>query len=202
MHWKCPKIGVLGDFGGENWNIYLSRPQKGPHWAKPRVLTYHTPKSTHGFDLGAIQRNTKNNVVGGHLGFSIFWFCEYTALFGIGHRLYMPNFIMIWLTVQKLLEFLFSIWNALKVPQNGVFGDFRGENWNIYLSKPQKAPPGAKPRVLTYHSPKSTHGFDRGAIPRIKKRHARRAFGEISPPPGDAIVDPIRTKFGNFIGLP
>jgi len=40
----------------------------------------------------------------------------------------MPNFIMIGLTVQKLLAFLFFIGNALKVPQNWVFEDFRGEN--------------------------------------------------------------------------
>ena len=41
------------------------------------------------------------------------------------------------LTVQKLLEFTFSIGNALKVPKIGVFGDFRGENCNIYLSNPK-----------------------------------------------------------------
>jgi hypothetical protein len=37
---------------------------------------------------------------------------------------YMSNLIMIGLTVQKLLAFLFSIGNALKVPQNWGFGGF------------------------------------------------------------------------------
>jgi len=59
MHRKCPKIGVFGDFWGENWKIYLSRPQKAPPCAKPRVLTYHSPKSAHRFDLGAIPRIKK-----------------------------------------------------------------------------------------------------------------------------------------------
>ena len=92
-------------------------------------------------------------------------------------------------------------------PKIGVFGDFRGENYKIYLSKPQKAPPWPKPRVLTYHSSKSAHGSDLGAIPRKKgkknkKRHARPWFGETSPRHGDAIFDPIRTKFGTSTKLP
>jgi hypothetical protein len=93
---------------------------------------------------------------------------------GVRLKLCVTNFAMIWLMVQKLLAFLFSIWNALKVPQNWGFGDFGGENWNIYLSKPQKAPPWAKPRVLTYHSPKSAHAFDLGAIPRKKKQKRKK----------------------------
>ena len=72
----------------------------------------------------------------------------------------MSNFMTIGLTVQKLLAFTFSIGNALKVPKIGVLGDFRGENCNIYLSKPQKALPGPKTRVLTYYSPKSVYAFD------------------------------------------
>jgi hypothetical protein len=39
---------------------------------------------------------------------------------------YMSNLIMIGLTVQKLLAFLFSIGNALKVPKIGVWVDFWG----------------------------------------------------------------------------
>jgi hypothetical protein len=84
--------------------------------------------------------------------------------FVVSIGVYMSNLIMIGLTVQKLLAFLFSIGNALKVPQNWVLGDFRGENCNFYLSKPQKAPPWPKTRVLTYHSPKSAHGFGLGAF--------------------------------------
>jgi hypothetical protein len=77
---------------------------------------------------------------------------------------------MIGLTVQKLLAFWFSIGNALKVPQNWCFGgDFRGENCIMYLSKPQKAHPLTKTRVLTYYSPKSVHTFDYGPILRGQK---------------------------------
>ena len=64
------------------------------------------------------------------------------------------------LMVQKLLAFTFSIGNALKVPKIGVLGDFRGENRNIYLSNPRKAPPWPKTRVLRYYSSKSVYGFD------------------------------------------
>ena len=60
-------------------------------------------------------------------------------------------------TVEKLLRFLFSIGNALEVPKIGVFGDFGGQNWNLYLCKPQKAPPRVQTRVLTYYTPKSVH---------------------------------------------
>ena len=72
----------------------------------------------------------------------------------------------------------------------------------IFLN-PQKAPHWAKTRVLTYHSPKSARGFDRGAIPikKTKKSYTWPAFRQISPPPGDAIADPIRTKFGTYICL-
>jgi hypothetical protein len=88
----------------------------------------------------------------------------------------VPNFVTIGLTVQKLIAFRFATGNALKVPKDWGFGDFRGENWNIYLSKPQKAPTCAKPRVLTYHSPKSAHWFDQGAIPRNQKTMASAAI--------------------------
>ena len=149
MHWKCPKIGVFGDFGGESWNFYLSKPQKAPPCVKTRVLTYHSPKSAHGFDQGAIQRNSKIMSSAAILGFQFLIF-EHTALFGVGHRLCMSNFIMIWLTVQKLLAFLFFHRKCIESVQKlGGFGDFGGENLNIYLSRPQKAPPWAKPRVLT-----------------------------------------------------
>mgnify|MGYP003471465568 CR=1 FL=1 len=78
---------------------------------------------------------------GGHLGFSFFVIFHHMAHFSASIRVYMSNLIMIGLTVQKLLAFLFSIGNALKCPKIGVLGDFRGENCNIYLSKPQNAPP-------------------------------------------------------------
>ena len=59
--------------------------------------------------------------------------------------------------VEKLLRFLFSIGNALEVPKIGGFGDFWGDNWNLYLSEPKKAPPCVKTRVLTYNTSKSVH---------------------------------------------
>ena len=78
---------------------------------------------------------------GGHLGFSYFLFFEHTTLLTVSSRLYMPNLMMNGLTVQKLLTFLFAIGNALKVPKIWVLGHFRGENCNIYLSRPQNVPP-------------------------------------------------------------
>ena len=97
---------------------------------------------------------------GGHLGFSIFFIFRHMAHFCVNIRVYMSNFVTIGLTVQKLLAFTFSIGNALKVPKIGVLGDFRGENRNIYLSNPRKAPPWPKTRVLRYYSSKSVYGFD------------------------------------------
>jgi len=72
MHWKCPKIGVFGDFRGENWNIYLSEsePQMATPCSKARVATYPSPKSVQGLDQGTSPRNTN----GGHVGFSIFFY--------------------------------------------------------------------------------------------------------------------------------
>ena len=87
-------------------------------------------------------------------------------VFGSMHLLDMWSGWYMWsLTVlgsadEKLLRFLFSIGNALEVPKIGVLGDFRGQNWNMYLSEPQKAPPCAQTRVLTYYSPKSVHNCD------------------------------------------
>ena len=73
---------------------------------------------------------------------------------------YIWSLTVLWSAVEKLLQCLFSIGNTLEVPKIGVLGDFRGENWNMYLSEPQKAPPCAKTRVLTYYSPKSVHNCD------------------------------------------
>ena len=61
-----------------------------------------------------------------------------------------------------------------KCPKNWDFGDFRAENCNIYLSKPQKALPGPKTRVLTYYSPKSLHAFDYGPDLKRPKNGVRR----------------------------
>jgi hypothetical protein len=72
---------------------------------------------------------------GGHLGFSIFVILHRMEHFVISIGVSVSNLIMIGLTVQKLLAFLFSIGNALKVPQNWGFGDFRGVNCNFYLYK-------------------------------------------------------------------
>ena len=90
----------------------------------------------------------------------IFVIFHHMAHLSASIRVYMSNFMTIGLTVQKLLAFTFSIGNALKVPKIGVFRDFRGENRNIYLSNPRKAPPWPKTRVLRYYSSKSVYGFD------------------------------------------
>ena len=138
MHWKCPKIGFFDDFGGENWNVYLSRPQGAPPWTKTRVLTYHSPKSVHGFDQGAMPRNTKNNGVGDHLGFSTFLIFEHRALFGVRLRLCMPNFVMIGLTVRKLLTVLVFHTKCIESAQNLGFGYFGGENLKFRFLDPKR----------------------------------------------------------------
>jgi hypothetical protein len=114
----------------------------------------------------------------------------------------MPNLMMIGLTVQKLLTFLFSIGNALKWPKIGVFGPLRGENFKVKLFNPQKAHVYTIPRHLSHFGRESVHAFDQDAFPRNKKKHARPWFRDISSPPGEAPADPIRTKFGTFVRLP
>ena len=109
--------------------------------------------------LGAWSREAKNGVRRPSWIF-IFVIFHHMAHFSASIRVYMSNFMTIGLTVQKLLAFTFSIGNALKVPKIGVLGDFRGENRNIYLSNPRKAPPWPKTRVLRYYSSKSVYGFD------------------------------------------
>ena len=106
---------------------------------------------------------------GGHLGFSIFFIFRHMEHFCVNIRVYMSNFMTIGLTVQKLLAFTFSIGNALKVPKIGVLGDFRGENCNIYLSKPQKAPLCPKHAFWGITRPNRSTALIRGPIPRVQK---------------------------------
>ena len=88
----------------------------------------------------------------------------------------------------------------------GAFGDFRGENWNIYLSKPLKAPPCAKPRVVTRITRQNrptgltrARSREKKQTKNKQKRHARPRFREISSAPGDDPADPIWTKFGTIV---
>ena len=118
MHWNAHKFVFFAILWDENWNIYLSEPHKAFPCAKTRVLTYCSSKTVHGITK-ALSRGTQKICVGGYLGFLFFIFMfEHTALLGVRHRLCVTNFVMIWLTVQKLLAFLLSIGNALKVPKN------------------------------------------------------------------------------------
>ena len=64
-------MGVLGDFRGENCNIYLSKPQEALPGPKTRVLTYYSHKSVYALDYGPDLKMPKM-ACGGHLGFSIF----------------------------------------------------------------------------------------------------------------------------------
>ena len=61
-----------------------------------------------------------------------------------------------------------------KCPKIRVFGDFRGENFNLFFSEPQKAPPCVKTRVLTYYSPKSVHNCDLWRCSRNKKQKTKK----------------------------
>ena len=58
---EVPKIGVLGDFMGHNWHMYLREPQKAPQSVKTRVLTDRAPKSVHNCDLWSVSVNTTGN---------------------------------------------------------------------------------------------------------------------------------------------
>ena len=110
-------------------------------------------------------------MVGSHLGFSVFFQFLSILHFFCFFRLCVPNFVMNRLTVKKLLVFLFSIGNALKVLKNWGFGDFWSENWNMHVSEPHLARPRAKIRILMYYSSKTVHRFDQGAIPRNTKNN-------------------------------
>jgi hypothetical protein len=102
----------LGGFlGGENCNMYLSKPKSALPWPKTRVLTYYSPKSLHAFDYGP-DLNRPKMASGGHLGFSIFVTFHHRGHFVVSIGVYMSNLIMIRLTVQKLLTFQFCIGNA------------------------------------------------------------------------------------------
>ena len=120
-------------FRGENLKIYLSEPQRAPPCAKTCVLTYCSSKSVAGFVQGAIARNTKNYGVGGHLGFSNFCSFEHTALLGVGVRLCMPNFIMIGLTVQKLLAFFVFHRKCIESAQKLGFLAILGAKTEIFI---------------------------------------------------------------------
>ena len=84
-------------------------------------------------------------------------YSDTAALLGVWRWSNLWNLTVLRSAVEKLLRFLFSIGNALEVPKIGVFGDFGGQNWNLYLCEPQKAPPRVQTRVLTYYTPKSVH---------------------------------------------
>ena len=90
------------------------------------------------------------------------------VLLGISRGINLWSLTALWSAVEKLLRFLFPIGNALEVPKIGVFGDFRGQNWNLYLSEPNRAPHSAKTRVLTYYAPKSVHICDVWSVSMIK----------------------------------
>ena len=152
MDCKCPKIGVLGDFGGVNW-IFIFLDPKG-HLLMPKHAFWHITRHNRPTGLTRTRYwGTKKIMASAAIFDFQLLFFYHTALLGIRLRLCMPNFIMIGLAVQKLLAFLFSIGNALKVPKNWGFWRFWRCKLNFYLSRPQRAPPCAKTRILTYHSP-------------------------------------------------
>ena len=74
---KVPKIGVLGDFRGENNKIDLSKPQRAHRWLKTRILTYHSSKSVHAFDYRPIPKGQKNGVRRPSWIFNFFDFSAY-----------------------------------------------------------------------------------------------------------------------------
>ena len=160
MHWK--RFGVLGVLMVKIVIvIFLSIP-KGTSWPKTRVLTSITcPNRFTRLIRGPIQRKKKLRLA------AILDFHFFSHFFIIGHicwsalesthvkfdddRYYGSKVISLYVFHGK------CNW---KCPKIGVFGDFRGENCNNYLSSPQKAPPWPKTRVLRYYSPKSVYAFD------------------------------------------
>ena len=98
-------------------------------------------KTVHGIDQGTIPTNTKM-ATAAMLNFPFlflstlhFWGSALDSAWQIScwsdsrFKSYYPGSILVF------------IGNALTVPPKWGFGDFRGENWNIYLPKPQKATP-------------------------------------------------------------
>ena len=121
---NCPKIWVFAILGGEAEIFIFLYPQgislcQNTHFD---VLLVQIKRST-GLTM-ALSRGTKKWRRRPSWIFFYYYFWACCTFVG--------------LTVQKLLAFSFSIGNALKVPKIGVFGDFMGENWNMYLSEPHK----------------------------------------------------------------
>ena len=166
MRWKCPKFGFLAIL---RWKLkYLSfRTPKGTSLWQNTCLDVSLAKIGPRVWPGRVPVEHKNNGVGGHLGFSTFLIFEHRALLGVRLRLCLPNFVTIGLTVQKLLTFLVFHRKCIESAPKLGFLAILGVKTEIFIFlNPQKAPPCAKTRVLTYHSPKSAHWFDQGAIPR------------------------------------
>ena len=158
MHWKCPKTRVLGILWVKTV-IFIFRTPK-MHFLDPKHAFWGIIRPNWSTALIRARSREAQNGVRRPSWIFIFVIFHHMAHFSASIRVYMSNFMTIGLTVQKLLAFTFSIGNALKVPKIGVLGDFRGENRNIYLSNPRKAPPWPKTRVLRYYSSKSVYGFD------------------------------------------
>jgi len=153
MYWKCPKNCVLAILRVKTEIfIFLNHTR---HLLVPKHAFWRIARLKRSTGLTrAILWCLRPSWI---FNFLIF---ENSALLGFRLKLCMSNFVMIGHTVKTLLACLFFIGNVLKVPPKLCFGDLKGENWNIYLSEPHKAPPCAKTRILTYRSPKSAYLFD------------------------------------------
>ena len=200
MHRKCPKIGVLGDFRGENCNIYLSKPQKALPGPKTRVLTYYSPKSLHAFDYGPDLKRPKNGV---RRPSWIFNFCDFSSYgtFCDQHWSLRVKFDNDRTNGSKVIGILVLHRKCIEsAPKLGFWGILGVKTVIFIFLTPKRHLLGPKHAFWRItRSNRSTR------LPRArsweKKRHARPWFGQISPPPGDAIFHPIITKFGTFINL-
>ena len=126
-------------------------------------------------------------------------YSDTAALLGVWRWSNLWSLTVLRSAVEKLLRFLFSIGNALEVPKIGVFGDFGGQNWNLYLCEPQKAPPCAKTRVLTYYSPKSVNNCDLSDFSRKKTKKKRTPKTSMLGGAGEVVCKPIPMKFGSLV---
>ena len=169
MRWKCSKIGFLEILGVETKIFIFLDPDKhilGPKHAFRRITRPNRSTCW----TTARSRKAKKWRSAAIFYFQFFFIFEHTALLAFSSRLYMPNLMMIGLTVQKLLTFLFSIGNALRWPKIGVFGPLKGENLKVKLFNPQKAHVYTIPRLLSHFGWESVHAFDQDAFPRNKKK--------------------------------
>ena len=111
------KLGFWGILGVKTIKFIFLNPQR--HILGPKHAFWRITRPNRSTRLIMARcRAAKKMASGGHLGFSTFLIFHYMAHIVVSIRLSISNLMKIGHTVQKLLAFVFSIGNALKLPKN------------------------------------------------------------------------------------